>query len=95
MSYGGMNPPQSPDLNISEAVWDCVDRGWNKKQPTSKDELSTEQAWRTICEAYFKKLQESLSKRAQAAFLPLHPCFNKLWHLFPVFLHIYKEIRGV
>ena len=26
-SDGGMNPPQSPDLNITEAVWDPVDRG--------------------------------------------------------------------
>jgi len=34
-----MNPPQSSDLNIIEAVWDHLDREWNKKQPTSKEEL--------------------------------------------------------
>ena len=38
-SYGGMNPPQSPDLNIIEAVWDHLDRERNKRQPTSKEEL--------------------------------------------------------
>lgn len=26
-------PPQSRDLNIIEAVWDLLDRGWNKRQP--------------------------------------------------------------
>jgi len=36
-SYGGMNPPQSPDLNITEAVWDHVGRERNKRQPTSKE----------------------------------------------------------
>ena len=30
-SDGGMNPPQSPDLNITEAVWDHLDRERNKK----------------------------------------------------------------
>jgi len=25
-SYGGMNPPQSPDPNMTEAVWDHLDR---------------------------------------------------------------------
>jgi len=27
-SHGGMNPPQSPDFNISEAVPDHLDRKW-------------------------------------------------------------------
>ena len=35
----GMNPPQSPDFNIIEAVWDHPDREQNKRQPTSKEEL--------------------------------------------------------
>jgi len=49
-SYGGMNPPQSPDLNIIEAVWDHLGRKQNKKQPTSKEELwkVLKEAWRTI-----------------------------------------------
>ena len=30
-SYGGMNPPQSPDLGITGAVWDHLDGETNKK----------------------------------------------------------------
>jgi len=63
-----MNPPQSTDLNITEAVWDHVDRGRNKRQPTSKEELwdVLQEAWRTIPEDYFKKWQQSLSKTDEA-----------------------------
>lgn len=32
-------PPQSPDLNIIEAVGDHLDRERNKRQPKSKEEL--------------------------------------------------------
>jgi len=53
-----VNPTQSPDLNIIEAVWDHQ----NQRQPTSKEEN-----WRTTPEDYLKKLQDSLSKTAQAA----------------------------
>jgi len=38
-SYGGMNPPQRPELNIIEVVWDQLDRGRNKRQPTIKEEF--------------------------------------------------------
>ena len=36
---GEINPPQSPNLKAIEAVWDLVDREWNKRQLTSKEEL--------------------------------------------------------
>ena len=32
-------PPQSPDLNIIEVVWDHLDSERNKGQPKSKEEL--------------------------------------------------------
>ena len=32
-------PPQSPDLNIIDAVWDHLDNERNKGQPKSKEEL--------------------------------------------------------
>ena len=56
-SDGGMNPPQSPDLNIIEAVWDHLYRERNKRQPTSKEELwdVLQEAWRTIPEYSLKK----------------------------------------
>ena len=61
-------PPQSPDLNIIEAVWDYLDREKNKKQPTSKDQLwrVLKEAWDNIPEDYLQKLQQSLPKRIAA-----------------------------
>ena len=41
-------PPQSPDLNIIEAVWDHLDRERNKREPKSKDEL-----WEVLRELVF------------------------------------------
>ena len=38
-SNEGTNPPQNLDLNIIDAVWEHLDREWNKRQPTSKEEL--------------------------------------------------------
>ena len=60
-SYEVMNPPQSPNLNIVEAVWDHLNRERNKKQPTSKEELWDVpwEAWRTIPEDYLKKWQKA------------------------------------
>ena len=34
-SHGGMNHPQSLNLNIMEAVWDHLDIERNKRQPTN------------------------------------------------------------
>jgi len=62
-SFGVMNPPQSPDFNIIEAVWDHLDREQNKRQPTSKKEL-----WNVLqgsLENYSWRLLESLFKRVQ------------------------------
>ena len=39
-------PPQSPGLNIIEAVWDHLGRERNKGQPKSKEEL-----WEVLEEA--------------------------------------------
>ena len=36
-------PPQSPDLNITGCVWDCLNWEKQKMQPTSKSEL-----WRHV-----------------------------------------------
>ena len=41
-------PPQSPDLNIIQAVWDHLDRERNKGQPKSKEDL-----WEVLKEALY------------------------------------------
>ena len=41
-------PPQSPDVNIIEAVWDHLDREINKGQHKSKEEL-----WEVLKEALY------------------------------------------
>ena len=43
-------PPQSPDLNIIEQVWDHLDREKVQKQPKSVEELwkVLKNAWHTI-----------------------------------------------
>ena len=64
-TYGKTLPPQSPDLNIIEAVWDHLARKRNKGQPKSKEELweVLKEAWYNIPEDYFIKPQDSLRKK--------------------------------
>lgn len=50
-------PPQNTDLNIVETVWDHLSRGRYERQSKSKEQLK--EAWYTIPEDDFKKLQES------------------------------------
>ena len=57
-SYGGMNPPQSPDINIIEAVWDHLNGEGNKRQPTSNELWNIlQEAWRNnkkACRRWFR-----------------------------------------
>lgn len=55
-------PPNSLDLNITEAVRDHIDREGNQRQSTSKEQLWNvlQEARKTIPEVYLKKWQESL-----------------------------------
>lgn len=38
-SDGVINPPQSLDLNVTDTVWDHLNRKQSKRQQTSKEEL--------------------------------------------------------
>lgn len=51
-------PPQSPDLNIREGVWDKLDRKRNKRQLKSKVDLweVLKEVWYNIPEEHFRKL---------------------------------------
>ena len=71
-------PPQSPDLNIIEAVWDHLDRERNKGQPKSKEELKEmlKEAWYNIPEDYFWKLQDGLPKEFKMCFVPKEVTLN-------------------
>ena len=61
-------PPQSPDLNIIEQVWDHLDREKVQKQPKSVEELwkVLKNAWNTIPADVFQRLQNSIPKRIQS-----------------------------
>ena len=53
-SYGGMNPPQSPDLNIIEAVFILTENGTKGSQQEELWDVIQE-AWITIPGDYLKK----------------------------------------
>ena len=55
-------PPQSPDLNIIEAVWDHLDRKKLEKQPTTAEVLwdVLRDAWNNIPSNFLHKLQDSI-----------------------------------
>ena len=97
------NPPQSLDVNSTEAVWDHLDREWSKRQPTSKEALwdVLQEVWRTISEDYLKKWQEILSKRVQAV-LKNKGAHTKYWLLsslelyklclYSMYVHLYLHL---
>ena len=61
-------PPQSPDLNIIEFLWDYLDQRKAEKQPKSKERLwqVLQNAWNNIPMDYINKLQLSIPKRINA-----------------------------
>lgn len=58
-------PPQSPDLNPIEHVWDWIDRRLHKTQFRNKKELVAEvtKLWESIPSDYLKGLIESMPRR--------------------------------
>ncbi|KAJ8342452.1 hypothetical protein SKAU_G00323800, partial [Synaphobranchus kaupii] len=61
-------PPQSPDLNPIEMVWDELDRRVKEKQPTSAQHLweLLQDCWETIPGDYLMKLIERMPRVCKA-----------------------------
>ena len=61
-------PPQSPDLNPTEKVWDELDRRVKAKQPKSAQHLweLLQDCWKTISGDDLMKLTERMSRVCKA-----------------------------
>lgn len=61
-------PPQSPDLNIIEHLWDYLKYQVNLRKPQTLDELWTvaQQEWNAIPREKIEKLYESIPRRVKA-----------------------------
>lgn len=61
-------PPQSPDLNPIEAMWDYLDSKIMKSTRTSPDKMweKVQEAWNGIPQKILKKYIFSMNKRCKA-----------------------------
>ena len=62
------HPPQSPDLNPIEHLWEHLDQQIRKREITSKDSLKSAimEEWLKISPEVTRKLVESMPRRLQA-----------------------------
>ena len=62
-------PPQSPDLNPIENLWDIVDKTIDRSKATNLDKLweAIQNAWYSIPIGICQRLVDSMGKRCQAA----------------------------
>lgn len=62
------HPPQSPDLNPIEHLWDYLDKKVRERSISSKDDLKValQDEWSKIPPEYTKKLIESMPRRLEA-----------------------------
>lgn len=60
-------PPQSPDLNIIEHVWDYLDRAKYRRSPKNTTELFNvlREEWNNIPREFINNLVQSIPKRIQ------------------------------
>ena len=82
-------PPQSPDLNIIEAVWDYLDRMQLEKQPTTAEELwdVLRDVWNNIPGNVLQKLQDSIPQRIDAVLKEREP--YKIWNVLLFFSNFF------
>lgn len=61
-------PPQSPDLNPIEAMWDYIDSKLNRSVRTSQDKMweMVQNVWNSIPDEILKKYIFSMKKRCKA-----------------------------
>ena len=61
-------PPQSPDLNPFEMIWDELDRRVKEKQPTSAQHMweLLQDYWKSIPGDYLMKLAERMPRVCEA-----------------------------
>ena len=88
-------PPQSPNLNPIEMVWDDLDRRVNKKQPTSAQHMweLLKDCWKSIPGDYLMNLAERMPRVCKAVIKAKGDYFEEsqieiYFHLFNTFLVI-------
>ena len=61
-------PPQSPDLNPIEQIWDLIDSKIDKSARTSKDKMweMVQRAWDSIAPEVLRKYIFTMNARCQA-----------------------------
>ena len=61
-------PPQSPDLNPIENLWEIVNRRINREGVRNKDQLfeQIQKAWAAIPQSFIDHLIESMPRRCKA-----------------------------
>ena len=61
-------PPQSPDLNVIEHVWNALDIRIRKHRITNKNDLKNAlvQEWQKIESGFTEKLVQSMPRRLRA-----------------------------
>ena len=61
-------PPQSPDLNIIESVWDNMKRQKDLRKPTSTEDLwlVIQDVWNNLPAEFLQKLCASVPRRIDA-----------------------------
>lgn len=57
-------PPQSPDLNVSESVWEYSKKQKDLRQPTSTEDL--QDVWNNLTADFLQKLCAIVPKRTDA-----------------------------
>ena len=72
-------PPQSPDCNPIELLWDELDRNVRDKFPTSKKHLfeSLQDSWRAITSETLRKLTERMPRICNAVIKARGGYFNE------------------